>query len=283
MQLKLHFFIFENYNFAEILQLMEFIGYFFALIIGLVMGIIGGGGSILGVPVFVYLFDMNAVTATTLSLFVVGIASAFGAIGNAKEGNVDFKTAMLFGIPSVFSVVFVRKIILPHLPENLINIGSLHIAKHVFILVMFAVLMLFSSLKMIFGNKKIETKTDSPQYHLLVTQGIAVGMITGMIGAGGGFLIVPALVMLLNLEMKKAIGTSMLIISMNSILGFISSEKIAEINWEFLLIFTAIAVIGMFLGILISKKIDGKKLKPIFGWFVLSMGIYIILKEVFFH
>ena len=148
---------------------------------------------------------------------------------------------------------------------------------------MFAVLMLFSSLKMIFGNKKIETKTDSPQYHLLVTQGIAVGMITGMIGAGGGFLIVPALVMLLNLEMKKAIGTSMLIISMNSILGFISSEKIAEINWEFLLIFTAIAVIGMFLGILISKKIDGKKLKPIFGWFVLSMGIYIILKEVFFH
>jgi len=283
MQLKLHFFIFENYNFAEILQLMEFIGYFCALIIGLVMGIIGGGGSILGVPVFVYLFEMNAVTATTLSLFVVGLASAFGAIGNAKEGNVDFKTAMLFGIPSVFSVVFVRKIILPHLPENLINIGSLHIAKHVFILVMFAVLMLFSSLKMIFGNKKIETKTDSPQYHLLVTQGIAVGMITGMIGAGGGFLIVPALVMLLNLEMKKAIGTSMLIISMNSILGFISSEKIAEINWEFLLIFTAIAVIGMFLGILISKKIDGKKLKPIFGWFVLSMGIYIILKEVFFH
>ena len=283
MQLKLHFFIFENYNFAEILQLMEFIGYFCALIIGLVMGIIGGGGSILGVPVFVYLFEMNAVTATTLSLFVVGLASAFGAIGNAKEGNVDFKTAMLFGIPSVFSVVFVRKIILPHLPENLINIGSLHIAKHVFILVMFAVLMLFSSLKMIFGNKKIETITDSPRYHLLVTQGIAVGMITGMIGAGGGFLIVPALVMLLNLEMKKAIGTSMLIISMNSILGFISSEKIAEINWEFLLIFTAIAVIGMFLGILISKKIDGKKLKPIFGWFVLSMGIYIILKEVFFH
>ena len=282
MQLKLHFFIFENYNFAEILQLMEFIGYFCALIIGLVMGIIGGGGSILGVPVFVYLFEMNAVTATTLSLFVVGLASAFGAIGNAKEGNVDFKTAMLFGIPSVFSVVFVRKIILPHLPENLINIGSLHIAKHVFILVMFAVLMLFSSLKMIFGNKKIETKTDSPQYHLLVTQGIAVGMITGMIGAGGGFLIVPALVMLLNLEMKKAIGTSMMIISMNSLLGFLSSQK-TGINWQFLLIFTSIAVIGMLIGIQLAKKIDGKKLKPIFGWFVLMMGIYIIIKEIFFH
>jgi hypothetical protein len=177
----------------------------------------------------------------------------------------------------------VRKIILPHLPENLINIGNIHIAKSVFIMVMFAILMLVSSIKMIFGNPKMETKTSLPQYHLLVTQGLAVGMITGMIGAGGGFLIVPALVMLLNLEMKKAIGTSMMIISMNSILGFISSENISKINWQFLLIFTSIAVTGMFAGLIISKKIDGKKLKPAFGWFVLVMGVYIILKEVFFH
>jgi uncharacterized membrane protein YfcA len=94
---------------------------------------------------------------------------------------------------------------------------------------------------------------------------------------------VPALVMLLNLEMKKAIGTSMFIISMNSLLGFASSQNITNINWEFLLIFTSIAVLGLLIGIRISKKIDGKKLKPIFGWFVLIMGIYIILKEVFFH
>jgi hypothetical protein len=148
---------------------------------------------------------------------------------------------------------------------------------------MFASLMLLSSIKMIMGNQEIENKTQSPQYPLLITQGIAVGMITGMIGAGGGFLIVPALVMLLNLEMKKAIGTSMFIISMNSLLGFASSQNITNINWEFLLIFTSIAVLGLLIGIRISKKIDGKKLKPIFGWFVLIMGIYIILKEVFFH
>ena len=135
---------------------------------------------------------------------------------------------------------------------------------------------------MIVGNQKIETTNQSPQYPMLVTQGIAVGMITGMIGAGGGFLIVPALVMLLNLEMKKAIGTSMMIISMNSLLGFLSSQK-TEINWQFLLIFTSIAVIGMLIGIQLAKKIDGKKLKPIFGWFVLMMGIYIIIKEIFFH
>jgi len=135
---------------------------------------------------------------------------------------------------------------------------------------------------MIVGNQKIETTNQSPQYPMLVTQGIAVGMITGMIGAGGGFLIVPALVMLLNLEMKKAIGTSMMIISMNSLLGFLSSQK-TGINWQFLLIFTSIAVIGMLIGIQLAKKIDGKKLKPIFGWFVLMMGIYIIIKEIFFH
>lgn len=261
---------------------MEILGYFFALIIGLIMGIIGGGGSILGVPIFVYLFDMNALTATTLSLFVVGVASAVGATGNTKQGNVDFKTALLFGIPSVLSVIFVRKIILPHLPDPLFSIGTFPIEKNLFILVLFAALMLISSIKMIVGNQKIETTNQSPQYPMLVTQGIAVGMITGMIGAGGGFLIVPALVMLLNLEMKKAIGTSMMIISMNSLLGFLSSQK-TGINWQFLLIFTSIAVIGMLIGIQLAKKIDGKKLKPIFGWFVLMMGIYIIIKEIFFH
>ena len=261
---------------------MEILGYFFALIIGLIMGIIGGGGSILGVPIFVYLFDMNALTATTLSLFVVGVASAVGATENAKQGNVDFKTALLFGIPSVLSVIFVRKIILPHLPDPLFSIGTFPIEKNLFILVLFAALMLISSIKMIVGNQKLETTNQSPQYPMLVTQGIAVGMITGMIGAGGGFLIVPALVMLLNLEMKKAIGTSMMIISMNSLLGFLSSQK-TEINWQFLLIFTSIAVVGMLIGIQLAKKIDGKKLKPIFGWFVLMMGIYIIIKEIFFH
>ena len=261
---------------------MEILGYFFALIIGLIMGIIGGGGSILGVPIFVYLFDMNALTATTLSLFVVGVASAVGATGNARQGSVDFKTALLFGIPSVLSVIFVRKIILPHLPDPLFSIGTFPIEKNLFILVLFAALMLISSIKMIVGNQKIETTNQSPQYPMLVTQGIAVGMITGMIGAGGGFLIVPALVMLLNLEMKKAIGTSMMIISMNSLLGFLSSQK-TGINWQFLLIFTSIAVIGMLIGIQLAKKIDGKKLKPIFGWFVLMMGIYIIIKEIFFH
>ena len=226
--------------------------------------------------------DYMVIEPHETKLVPLGVASAFGATGNARQGNVDFKTALLFGIPSVLSVIFVRKIILPHLPDPLFSIGTFPIEKNLFILVLFAALMLISSIKMIVGNQKIETTNQSPQYPMLVTQGIAVGMITGMIGAGGGFLIVPALVMLLNLEMKKAIGTSMMIISMNSLLGFLSSQK-TGINWQFLLIFTSIAVIGMLIGIQLAKKIDGKKLKPIFGWFVLMMGIYIIIKEIFFH
>lgn len=283
MQLKLHFFIFENYNFAEILQLMEFIGYFFALIIGLVMGIIGGGGSILGVPVFVYIFKISAVTATVLSLFVVGTTSLIGSFGYMKQKLVNFKTALLFGIPSILGVVFSRRLVVPNLPEIIFNKLGFVLTKDMFLLILFAILMLISSYKMINKiNEEPLKKSNETNYTLLISQGLLVGILTGLIGAGGGFLIVPALVMLLGMEIKQAIGTSLLIIAMNSLLGFFSAIDKVDINWQFLLIFTSLSVVGIFSGILISKKANGKKLKPIFGWFILAMGVYIILKEIFF-
>ena len=283
MQLKLHFFIFENYNFAEILQLMEFIGYFCALIIGLVMGVIGGGGSILGVPVFVYIFKIGAVTATALSLFVVGTTSLVGSFGYMKQKLVNFKTALLFGIPSILGVVFSRRLVVPNLPEIIFNKLGFVLTKDMFLLILFAILMLISSYKMINKiNEEPLKKSDETNYTLLISQGLLVGILTGLIGAGGGFLIVPALVMLLGMEIKQAIGTSLLIIAMNSLLGFFSAIDKVDINWQFLLIFTSLSVVGVFSGILISKKVNGKKLKPIFGWFILAMGIYIILKEIFF-
>lgn len=282
MQHKLHFFIFENHIFAEILH-MEFIGYFFALIIGLVMGIIGGGGSILGVPVFVYIFKIGAVTATALSLFVVGTTSLIGSFGYMKQKLVNFKTALLFGIPSILGVVFSRRLVVPNLPEIIFNKLGFVLTKDMFLLILFAILMLISSYKMINKiNEEPLKKSDETNYTLLISQGLLVGILTGLIGAGGGFLIVPALVMLLGMEIKQAIGTSLLIIAMNSLLGFFSAIDKVDINWQFLLIFTSLSVVGVFLGILISKKVNGKKLKPIFGWFILAMGVYIILKEIFF-
>lgn len=259
------------------------LGYFFALLIGLVMGITGGGGSILGVPVFAYLFHMDAVSATTASLWVVGVAAATGTVGHFQNGNVKVRTGLLFGIPSVLAVVFQRLVVLPYLPETLFEVAGFTVTKDAFILLLFAVLMLFSSVKMIWGKSPVEPRSGTPAIPKLILQGIILGLITGLVGAGGGFLIVPALVMFQNLEMKKAIGTSLFIIAMNSFLGFLSSPGIAKMEWNFLLLFSGLSVLGMFIGIQISRKINSSILKTVFGWFVLLMAFYILIKELFFN
>ncbi len=261
---------------------MELLGYFSAIIIGLVMGLIGGGGSILSVPVFVYIFGFDAVTATALSLFVVGATSLVGSVGFVRQGLVDFRTAFTFGIPSILGVIFSRRLVLPHLPHYIIHRWGITLTKDMFLLLLFSVLMLTASYKMIRKTERIHgNKTSTNNYTILISQGLLVGIITGLIGAGGGFLIVPALVMLLGLNMKRAVATSLFIITMNSIFGFLSTMKMVSHDWTFLLIFSGISIVGMLLGIGISKKMDGKKLKPLFGYIVLAMGIFIIVKELF--
>lgn len=261
---------------------MEIIGYFFAIIIGLILGLIGGGGSILTVPIFVYLFHLDAVTATSFSMFVVGSTSLVGSAGYIKQRKIDFRTSLLFGIPSIIGIIFSRRLVVPHLPEYIIQRGEFTLTKNTFLLILFAILMLVSSYKMI--KKTNDTplkKTQEPNYTLLISQGLLVGILTGLVGAGGGFLIVPALVMLLGMEMKEAIASSLFIIAMNSLLGFFLTLDKVVVDWGFLMIFTSLSVFGIFLGLYLSKKINGKKLKPAFGWFVLVMGIYIIAKETF--
>lgn len=262
---------------------MDIVGYFLAIIVGLVMGLVGGGGSILSVPIFVYIFGFTATTATTLSLFVVGITSLVGSAGFLKEKMIDFRTALIFGIPSILGVLFSRRVILPHLPPYIINKWGMSISKDLFLLLLFSILMLVASLKMIRKTERpFGRKENGNNYTILVSQGLIVGIITGLIGAGGGFLIVPALVMLVGLPMKRAVATSLFIIAMNSTLGFLSSMKMVTQDWNFLLIFSSLSVVGIFIGIAAAKKIDGRKLKPIFGWFVLLVGITIIITELFF-
>ncbi len=261
---------------------MEYLGYFTAIIIGLVMGLIGGGGSILSVPVFAYLFKIDAVTATALSLFVVGITSSVGSVGYIRQKVVNFRTVLLFGLPSVLGILFSRRVVLPHLPPYIINRWGITLTKEMFILVLFAVLMLISSIKMIkkYDRQRIR-KSEEINYTLLISQGLLVGIITGFIGAGGGFMIVPALVMLLGLSMKEAVSTSLVIISFNSLIGFVSSLDKIDVNWTFLLSFSALSVLGILIGVRFAKKIEGRKLRPMFGWFVLVMGIWIIANELF--
>lgn len=260
----------------------QIFGYLGALFIGVVLGLIGGGGSILTVPILVYLLFINPVTATAYSLFVVGVSSLVGAIRNIQKGLVDFRTAIVFAIPAFIAVYTTRRYLVPAIPEELFSIGDFMVTKNIGIMLFFALVMLVASISMI-RNKRDdtgETTEVSYNYPLIIIEGALVGVVTGIVGAGGGFLIIPALVLLAKLPMKKAVATSLLIIAIKSLIGFIGDVENLDIDWQFLLIFTSISVIGIFLGIYLSNFIEGKKLKKGFGWFVLIMGIYIIYKEL---
>lgn len=260
----------------------EIVGYVGALFIGIVLGLIGGGGSILTVPILVYLMYLNPVTATAYSLFVVGVSALVGTVRNLQKGLIDFKTAIVFAIPALIAVYLTRKFLVPAIPDELFTVGNFLVTKDIGIMMFFAVIMLFASVSMI-KNKKKDSDQDSEVHYnipLIIIEGALVGVLTGIVGAGGGFLIIPALVLFAKLPMKKAVATSLLIIAIKSLIGFIGDVENLEINWLFLLSFTSISVAGIFIGIYLSNFIEGKKLKKGFGWFVLVMGIYIIYKEL---
>lgn len=185
---------------------MEILGYAAALLIGISLGLIGGGGSILAVPILAYLFSLDEKVATAYSLFIVGAASLIGGLRQHKEGNVDWKTAFVFGLPAIVGVWLVRHFIIPILPDVLFSIGSLEITRRMAMFGFFAVLMLLAAYSMLSGKeRKGGTGKVKYNYPLIILEGIVVGAITGFVGAGGGFLVIPALVILANLEMKKAI------------------------------------------------------------------------------
>jgi len=261
---------------------MEIFGYIASVLIGVSLGLIGGGGSILTVPVLVYLFGLDAFLATEYSLFIVGISSMVGSVSYFKKGLVNFKTALVFGIPSIISIFLTRNYMLPLIPGNVFIINEFVVTKDVLLLLIFAGLMILASYKMIRKNKEYQLETHRKNNTLLAAgEGSVVGILTGLVGAGGGFMIIPALVSLLKTPMKVAIGTSLVIISLNSLIGFFSSINDVAVDWKLLTTISSIAIVGIIIGSQLSKKIDGRKLKPAFGWFILAMGIYIIMKEVF--
>lgn len=259
----------------------EFFGYLGALLIGLVLGLTGGGGSIMTVPVLVYLLGINPVIATAYSLFIVGTTSAFGSILNYRKGLVEVKTGLKFAIPSFIAIYFTRKIIVPAIPETLFTIQKTAVTKDFFIMTLFAIVMMLASFSML-SEKKIEVPKKEPNIVFTIVQIFFVGIIIGLVGAGGGFLIIPVLVFLAKLPMKKAIGTSIFIIAINSLIGFTGDIENISPDWSFLLIFSAISILGIFAGIYLNKFINEKNLKKGFGWFVLAMSILILTKEILF-
>ena len=201
----------------------------------------------------------------------------------AKEA---FKSVTEFGIPSIFSIFITRHYLLPAIPYHLFNIGNIEVTKEMLLMIVFALLMLPASFTMIKRDEKKVSAVDSKQTRdnkalLLILLGILIGFITGMLGAGGGFLIIPTLVLFLKLPMKTAVGTSLLIIAINSLFGFLFSLKQFEFDWLLILSFTGLPIIGLMIGSKIGDKIAADSLRKGFGWFVLVMAVCIIIKEVF--
>lgn len=265
---------------------MVIAGYFASALIGLSLGLIGGGGSILTVPVLVYLFGVDPILATAYSLFIVGATSLVGTVPKYREHLVNLKTAVIFGIPSIAAVYATRAWLVPLIPDPIATFGSFVLTKPVMIMALFAVLMVFASVSMIRGKDNGKTAAETePQhfnYPMILLEGAVVGVLTGLVGAGGGFLIIPALVLFSKLPMKQAVGTSLLIIAAKSLFGFLGDLTHYNLDWLLLGSVTVLAILGIFLGNRLSRYIDGHKLKKAFGWFVLLMGIYILIKELAF-
>lgn len=256
--------------------------YFLALFIGLSLGLTGGGGSILTVPVLVYVANIAPVIATAYSLFIVGFTSLVGAGSYFKKGLVNVRMSVIFAVPAFITVWLVRKFVIHDMPEILFSIGDFTLTKDLFLMLFFAVIMLVSGCKMICGDPKdniiVKTKTN---YTLVILNGIAVGVLSGLVGAGGGFLIVPALVFFMHLPMHKAVGTSLLVIAINSLIGFTGDVlNLPKIDWYFLIVFSLIASVGVFLGVYLNKFINNQKLKKVFGYFVFIMAVVILIEEL---
>ena len=258
---------------------MEILGYVGALFIGLVLGLTGGGGSILTVPILVYLMSVSPVTATAYSLFIVGTTSTFGAIQNYRKNLVDIKNGFIFAIPSFIAVYLTRKFIVPRIPEIIIE-SPILITKNTFLMLFFAVIMIFGALSVLKKKSQDNNNEEKRNLILIGIQTFTIGIIIGLVGAGGGFLIIPSLILFAKLPMRKAVGTSLFIIAMNSLVGFIGDVQNLVIDWVFLLIFSAISVVGIFIGMYLTKYTNESQLKKIFAYFVLVMATIILLKEM---
>jgi hypothetical protein len=260
---------------------VELIGYFGALIIGIVIGLFGGGGSILAVPVFVYLFHLNPVLATSYSLFVVGLSAAVGTLINIKKKLIEYKTALVFTVPALGSVFMTRRYLITNLPETIFESGLLLITKEMALMLLFSLVIIVSALLMLKKNRLNTTqKIKQINYNLLIVIGLGVGLLTGLVGAGGGFIIVPALVLFAALDIKKAVATSLIIITFNALFGFLADVTQIDMDWSFLVIFTSVSIVGLFMGSYVSNFTEEKSLKKIFARFMLLMAFLIIYNEL---
>lgn len=247
--------------------MIGFVGLLLAALIGVSLGLLGGGGSILTVPIFVYVLGYGAKEAIAMSLAVVGVTSLFAMIGHWRQGNVNLRVALIFGAVAMSGTYLGARL-------AVFFSGATQ-------LIIFAGVMLIAAYFM-FRDKTPASETESHDkmpLALIVVEGIAVGVLTGLVGVGGGFLIVPALVLLGKVPMKAAVGTSLLVIAMKSASGFVGYLGQVEIPWAFMGLFTAVAIAGSFGGTYIARFVPHETLKKVFALFLVVMGVFILFQN----
>lgn len=262
---------------------MEILGYLASFLMGITLGLIGGGGSILTVPIMVYLFGYSPLMATGNSLLVVGLTALVGSIMYARKGEVDFKTGFSFAVPSILGVNLSRGLIIPQIPDLIFSYNGFVLSKEILIMVVFAALMITASYSMIKKKNSMITMNASPMMRiaLMAILGLMVGLIAGFVGAGGGFLIIPVLVLFAGLSMRFAVGTSLMIIALQSLFGFAGDiSRGIKFEWSLLGTVATIAILGIIIGSAFTHKIKEQKLKTAFGWFVLLMGTTILIEQL---
>lgn len=264
---------------------MFVLGYMMAVLMGLVLGLIGAGGSILTVPILVYLFGIKPVVATSYSLLIVGSAAAVGALHYIRHKQAVISAAVAFSLPSMLMVLATRRFIVPAIPDPLLGIS-----KDVLVMILFAVLMIAAASFMlrpmragVVGEVTGTRSMSVWRIARLVLGSAGVGLLTGMVGAGGGFLIIPTLIALFGLGVKEAIGTSLLVIAINSLIGFRGDVAAGVVlDYSLLTTFLAMTVAGMMLGTTIGKRMDGGRLRTAFGIFTLLVGAVVFMQELWF-
>lgn len=241
-----------------------------SVVIGLSLGVLGGGGSILTVPILVYVAGFEAKEAIAASLFVVGVTSAVSVISHARGGRVMWRTGLIFGAAGMAGA-FVGGLLGGHIPGQIL-------------LIAFAIMMVATSVAMLRGRKKKNDDGAAPVKHELpigrvLLDGAVVGLITGLVGAGGGFLVVPALALLGGLPMSVAVGTSLVVIAMKSFAGLAGYLTTVQLDWGLTLGVTAAAIVGSLIGSKLAGRIPEAALRKAFGWFVLAMGTFVLIQQ----
>ncbi len=263
------------------MELFEMLGYAGAVAVGLVLGLMGSGGSIMAVPILSYLFHINPVTTTAYSLFVVGTSASVGSLRFLKQGLIDLRTAGWFALPAVIGVFAVRRFLIPMLPSEFSLNDFLAIDRDRAIMVLFGIVLCLAALTMIRNrgyHDRMPRLAGNPA--VLVAMGAGVGLLTGIVGVGGGFLIVPVLVGISGMPMARGVATSLFIIAVNALIGFTGNLGYLEIDWYFLLCFTGLSLAGILMGTFMARRIRGFRLKRGFGWMCLATAGFILCREL---